>query len=312
MNIVSDSPLMKSLLVHARRYAASSATVLILGESGTGKELIARFLHQHSSRKSRPCVRVNCAAFNEGLAESELFGHEQGAFTGAVRQHEGCISAAGNGTLVLDEIAELPLTIQAKLLRALEENEFSRVGSTRLLRMQARVIAATNRDLEHEVRQERFRADLFHRLDVLTLRVPPLRERPQDIPGLVALFLHQFRNESPASVRAVSPSVMDELQAFPWPGNIRQLRNVIHRSCVVADAPVIRKVNLPPVDTSSTAESVPQAFLGLPLREIERRVILARLEHFQGNKTDAAAELGVSARTLRNKLALYRRERKAA
>jgi two-component system response regulator HydG len=312
MTIVFQSRGMQSLLKQASRFAASSATVLILGESGTGKELIARFLHENSPREKDACVRVNCAAFHEGLAESELFGHEQGAFTGAVREYEGCISAAGRGTLFLDEIAELSLAVQAKLLRALEENEYCRVGSTRLQRMEARVIAATNRDLTSDIEQGRFRADLFHRLDVLTLRVPPLRERPEDIPALVGAFLKQFSGESMAGVTGVSSSVMETLKRYHWPGNIRQLKNVIQRACVVAETATIQQIELPESTAAGSSGGLPGEFDTLSLKEIERRVILARLDRFSGNKAEAAAELGVTARTLRNKMALYRRERRAA
>jgi two-component system, NtrC family, response regulator HydG len=312
MTIVFESQQMRTLLRQASRFATSSATVLILGESGTGKELVARFLHDNGPRMSRPCIRVNCAALHEGLAESELFGHEHGAFTGAVREHEGCISAAANGTLFLDEIAELPLIIQAKLLRALEENEYCRVGSTQLLKMNARIIAATNRDLMKEIELGRFRGDLFHRLDVLTLRVPALRDRPEDIPVLANLFVQQFQAEGQAAVTAVSEDVMQRLKKYHWPGNIRQLRNVIHRACIVSESSTIQDVEIPHEGQQTTDDGLPAAFHSLPLKEIERQVIMARLERFQGNKTEAAAELGVTARTLRNKVAMYRRERKAA
>lgn len=315
MNIIFQSTAMQQLLSQAARFAKSAATVLITGESGTGKELLARYLHENSSRSDRPCIRVNCAAFNEGLAESELFGHEQGAFTGAVRRHDGCIRAAGEGTLFLDEIGELPLSTQAKLLRVLEENEYSRVGSTEVLSVNARIIAATNRDLDREVAEGRFREDLFHRLDILTLRVLPLRDRPQDIEALIAHFIAHFRHSGESQVRSVSPDVLEQLTAFPWPGNVRQLRNAIHRACVVCDTAVIDHIDL---GSSCSLQSVaagrprvPAEFESLPLHEIERRVILARLEQCRGNKTLAAAELGVTARTLRNKMAVYRELRKA-
>lgn len=308
-NIIFRSPAMQNVLSQAQRFARSSATVLIVGESGTGKELIARYLHEQSPRSTRPCIRVNCAAFHEGLAESELFGHELGAFTGAVRQHDGCIHAAGDGSLFLDEIGELPLATQAKLLRVLEENEYTRVGSTVLQRVMARTIAATNRDLEREVAAGRFREDLFHRLDVLTIRVSPLRDRPQDIPALVLHFIQQFCTESGAGPRSVSREVMHQLQEFHWPGNIRQLKNVLHRACLVSDELEISSIDLTaPSGTAShfpETNTLPPAFMTLPLREIERRVILSRLDRFSGNKTEAAAELGVTPRTLRNKMALY-------
>ena len=298
---------MQQVLSQSQRFARSSATVLISGESGTGKELVARYLHEQSPRADRRCVRVNCAAFHEGLAESELFGHEQGAFTGAVRRHDGCIHAAADGTLFLDEIGELPLSTQAKLLRVLEENEFHRVGSTEVQQMTARVIAATNRDLTREVADGRFREDLFHRLDVLTISIAPLRERPQDIEALVLHFLEHFRQQGDSQVTSVSDNVMHELISYHWPGNVRQLRNTIQRACIISDSPVIDRIDLPAARAFiSDSYNIPEQFSTLPLREIERRVILSRLDRFQGNKNEAAAELGVTARTLRNKMAEYR------
>lgn len=314
---------MHDVLARARRFARSSGTVLITGESGTGKELLAQYLHDQSPRATKPCVRVNCAAFHDGLAESELFGHEQGSFTGASRRHDGLLHAAGDGTLFLDEIGELPLPTQAKLLRVLEENEYLRVGSTEVQRMNARIIAATNRDLEREVAEGRFRADLFHRLDVLSVRLAPLRERPQDIPSLVVHFVRQFGQENETPVTTVNDEVLQQLFEFHWPGNVRQLRNTIHRACVEAETDTISHVDLgkfqglriaPGTQTAESTSkdltdirtSMPAAFQTLPLEDIERFVILSRIERFQGNKTEAAAELGVTPRTLRNKLARWR------
>lgn len=309
MTMIFQSDAMRNVMAQATLFARASATILIVGESGTGKELLARFLHEQSLRAAHPCVRINCAAFNDGLVESELFGHEAGAFTGAVRRHDGCIHAAGDGTLFLDEIGELPLTTQAKLLRVLEENEYHRVGSTSLQQMKARVVAATNRDLESLVRSGRFREDLFHRLDVLTLKVPALRERPSDIPLLVNSFVAQFsRNEGSPAVR-VAYHVMQQLMSYRWPGNIRQLRNVIQRACIVADSEVIQSVDLGAASGAGqiqAEELTIGSFDGMSLAEIERHVILRRLSHFGGNREDAAAELGITSRTLRNKLALYR------
>jgi len=310
--LIFESSSMHTILAKARRFARSSGTVLITGESGTGKELLAQYLHDHSTRSGRPCVRVNCAAFHDGLAESELFGHEQGAFTGASRRHDGFLHAAGDGTLFLDEIGELPLPTQAKLLRVLEEGEFLRVGSTEVLRVNARIIAATNRDLIKDVAEKRFRDDLYHRLDVLSLRLAPLRERPEDIPILVQHFISQFGSENETPVVDVSDAVLRQLTSFHWPGNVRQLRNAIHRACVEAESPTIHKVDL---GTSKSAlsgnDSLPTEFLTLPLDEIERMIILSRIKRFRGNKTEAAAELGVTARTLRNKMARWQELNKA-
>ncbi len=310
--LIFESLLMYTILARARRFARSSGTVLITGESGTGKELLAQYLHEHSNRSDRPCVRVNCAAFHDGLAESELFGHEQGAFTGASRRHDGLLHAAGDGTLFLDEIGELPLPTQAKLLRVLEEGEYLRVGSTDVQRVNSRIIAATNRDLTTAVAEKRFRHDLYHRLDVLSLRLAPLRERPEDIPILVQHFISQFGSENETPVSDVSDDVLRQLTSFHWPGNVRQLRNAVHRACVEAETSTIQKVDL---GTSASAvsldDSLPTEFLTLPLDEIERMIILSRIKRFRGNKTEAAAELGVTARTLRNKMARWQELNKA-
>ena len=313
--LIFESSSMQDTLARARRFARSSGTVLISGESGTGKELLAQYLHDNSPRASRPCVRVNCAAFHDGLAESELFGHEQGAFTGASRRHDGFLHAAGDGTLFLDEIGELPLPTQAKLLRVLEAQEYLRVGSTEVQRMNARIIAATNRDLKKEVAAGRFREDLFHRLDVLSLRLAPLRERNEDIPVLVNHFLRVFGQENEIPVTAVSDELMPSLMNFEWPGNVRQLRNVIHRACVESETSTICCLDFgvgselriaPQTSVSGTATAeLPGGFQNMPLEEIERFVILSRIERCRGNKTEAAAELGVTARTLRNKLARW-------
>lgn len=308
---------MYDVLSRARRFARSSGTVLITGESGTGKELLAQYLQDQSPRAGRPCVRVNCAAFHDGLAESELFGHEQGAFTGASRRHDGLLHAAGEGTLFLDEIGELPLATQAKLLRVLEAHEFLRVGSTDVQRVNARIVTATNRNLWKEVAEGRFREDLFHRLDVLSVRLPPLRERAEDIPVLVDHFLKQFGHEGEVPVTAVGADLMQALLEFHWPGNVRQLRNVIHRACVEAETETVRDLAsetwnaLRSAPQTGTEDDLPEGFQHLPLEEIERVVILARIERCRGNKTEAAAELGVTPRTLRNKIARWRELKKA-
>lgn len=312
MTFVYQSQYMHGLLKQARRFARTSATILLLGESGTGKELMARYLHQNSQRSSQPCVTVNCAAFQENLIESELFGHENGAFTGAVRQREGCIEAAQSGTLFLDEIGELPLSVQAKLLRVLEEQEFSRVGSHVVRRVHARIIAATNRDLSQDVADGRFREDLFHRLDVLTLRIAPLREHPQDIPALANHFVTRLAAEGESTVRGIAAPAMKQLKEFHWPGNVRQLRNVIHRACVIADEEHVQSFDLQAAPAQRLSICIPPELEVLPLREIERHVILARLRRFEGNRTEAAAALGVTARTLRNKIAEYRQLQRAS
>lgn len=310
MEIIFQSKSMQAVLAKARRYATSSANVLICGESGTGKELIARYIHDQSPRAHREYRVVNCAAVSISLAESELFGHEQGAFTNAERQHRGHLETTEDGTLFLDEVGELTLSIQAKLLRVVESNEYYRVGGTRKYEFRSRIVAATNRDLEESVEQREFRSDLMHRLNVLPIRIPPLRERARDIPPLVSHFVRQFSGESRAGVDGVSKDTMEKLYAYSWPGNVRQLRNVIHRACVLADERTISECELP--EERGERELLPPEYSNLPLEAIERQVILARIEQFQGNKTAAAAALGVSSRTLRNKMARYRDEQRAA
>jgi DNA-binding NtrC family response regulator len=306
-NLVFQSQAMLQVIEQARRYARSSATVLITGESGTGKELLARFVHEHSARLDRPYIRVNCAALSESLIESELFGHERGAFTGADAVRRGRFEAAEGGTLFLDEISEVSRRAQAKLLRVLEEEEYERVGSNETRRLGARIVASTNRDLDRSVRNRRFRADLYYRLNVLRLHVPPLRERREDIPPLVQHFVGRFGTDAALAIRGVTPRTMHRLCDHDWPGNIRELRNVIQRACVLAEVPLLEIEDVPRLPEPAHAGRSGLDFGNLPLDEIERRVILSRLDRCHGNKTAAAAELGVTSRTLRNKLQRYRR-----
>ena len=332
MSLVYHSQVMHQLLERARRFARSSATVLITGESGTGKELLARRIHQFSQRAQEPYLTVNCAALSETLIESELFGHEAGAFTGAAAARIGRFQATGRGTLFLDEISELPSPLQAKLLRVLEEGEFQRVGSNISCRFEGRVVAATNRDLDTEAAEGRFRFDLLHRLNVLTLHVPALRERPEDIPALVQHFIQQCQSELAQPVRGVSRDVMHRLREHPWPGNVRELRNAVLRLCLLSNTEIAESVELTPhilpfnpnqrppapsempasaghpsILSPSDEELVPPPFDRLSLEEIERRVILFRIREHAGNKAEAAAALGVTPRTLRNKITQYRR-----
>ncbi|MCP4171368.1 MAG: sigma-54-dependent Fis family transcriptional regulator [Fuerstiella sp.] len=315
IDIVSKSDSMQRLLLRAERYAQSCATVLIQGESGTGKELLARFIHEKSSRHSRPYIRINCAALNENLVDSALFGHERGAFTGADQRRTGCLEAAEDGTLFLDEIGELPVSVQAKLLRVLEEHEFQRVGSFESLPVRARVVTATNRLLSQEVAQGNFREDLFYRLDALTLSILPLRDRPEEIPALAERFVEECRDEAPHSVNAIAAGAMKVLLAYHWPGNARQLKNVIRRECLVQTSTVIEGFDLPvPGSQAGNAMpvSLPREFETLALKDIERLVIESRLRRCSGNKENAARTLEVTSRTLRNKLALYQSHKEAA
>jgi DNA-binding NtrC family response regulator len=316
--IIGRSPPMLRLLDRIDTIAQSDAPVLITGESGTGKELVARTLHERSTRRARPFIAVNCAAFPETLLEAELFGHERGAFTGAVKRRDGRFKAADGGTLLLDEIAEVPLPAQAKLLRVLQEGEFERVGGTQTLKVDVRLIAATNRDLERAVRDERFRADLFYRLNVFPMAVPPLRARRQDIARLARHFamLHASRMGKP--VGRLGADALERLEAYAWPGNVRELQNVIERAVILstpghfalgdfaapAPAPTTAPAATPPVDDAEP-----------PLRsleEIERRHILAVLEktgwRVSGDR-GAATILGLKRTTLEARMKKLRIQR---
>jgi DNA-binding NtrC family response regulator len=305
--IVVCAPIMRRLLEQARQVAPSKASVLIEGESGTGKELVARLIHECSPRAQRPFIRVNCAALSESLVESELFGHEKGAFTGADEVRPGRFELADGGTLLLDEISEMSVKLQAKLLRALEEEEFERVGGARTLRVDVRIVATTNRHLEKESRQGTFRHDLYYRLNAIHLTLPPLRVRREDIAVLALHFFNQFRHETAPGVRGISAEAMKTLSAYDWPGNVRQLRNVIHRACILARGPEIEPHDLPPLETPPPdVLSMPRTIAGM-----ERQLILATLRDTGGNKTAAAQMLGVTARTLLNKMKLYAREEAA-
>jgi len=313
MSIIFQSKAMLQVLSQARRYARSSMSILLCGESGTGKELVAHQIHQESPRQTRPYVRVNCAAFSETLFESELFGHEAGAFTGATLRRLGRFESTCTGTLFLDEVGEIPSAMQPKLLRVLEEREFQRVGGNETLQFTGRMIAATNRDLEQEVQAGHFREDLYHRLNVLTLWLPPLRDRREDIPALVQHFIRLAQPELERPVKGVTRQVMQKLCEHDWPGNVRELKNTVLRFCILANSDVVDHVDLPSVpdvicfQTDAATSELPVLFENLSLAEIERQVILHRLRIFRGNKTDAAAALGVTPRTLRNKVSHYRK-----
>lgn len=307
--LVGASQPMRELFRSLPRVASSGLPILITGESGTGKELFARELHRISG--GRAFVAINCAAIPENLLESELFGHEKGAFTGADREHGGLFEAADGGTLFLDEIGELPVNLQPKLLRALESGEFRRVGGTRLRSAKVRIIAATNRDLEEDVREGGFREDLYWRLNVLHLPVPPLRERPADIPLLAEHLLQAAISGRPAAPSRISPHAMALLTAYSWPGNARELRNVIERAAALAIAEEIRPEDLPEriLESGRTAAIVSEAIhRQAPLREVERSYIQEVLRQTGGNKSRAAELLGLDRKTLYRKLEEYARD----
>ena len=304
--LMYQSQVMNQLIKLTTRYAASSASVMVVGESGTGKELFSRLLHSKSDRRSKKFVALNCAAIPEPLLESVLFGHERGAFTGATEKRIGYFEQAHEGTLLLDEVSEIPPTLQAKLLRVIEEQEIRPVGSERTRRLDVRIVATSNRDLSNEIAAGRFRADLFHRLNVLEIQIPPLRERVSDIPTLVVHFVERFRHESTTDVKRITKDAMKRLVEHHWPGNVRELRNVIQRACIVAPSDEITTESLPKWKPPSIElERSSDELTGMTLAEVERRMILASLKRFGGNKKSAAAELGVTSRTLSNKLKLY-------
>jgi transcriptional regulator with PAS, ATPase and Fis domain len=298
---------MEGLVALAETAARADSTVVITGESGTGKDVLARFIHARSSRADSPMIAVNCAALPEALFESEFFGHERGAFTGATSTKRGLIEAADSSTLFLDEVGEMPLQTQVKLLRFLEEGRFRRVGATRDRESDVRVVAATNRNLAEDVTGGRFRADLFYRLNVISLHVPPLRRRREDIPALVEHFLSVFRERFNRPSLSLSEEARRRLSAYDWPGNVRELRNALERAAALAAADHIEADQVLPPDAAQAGEGTTPANGdgALTLGQLERRHILRILEEASGNRERAAAVLGISARTLYRKLREY-------
>jgi len=303
--IIGDSGRMQEVLSLVRRVAPSDATVLIRGESGTGKELIARALHYASPRAGGPLVKVNCAALAESLLEAELFGHEKGAFTGAVASRKGRFEVADGGSIFLDEIGDLPPHLQVKLLRVLQEREFERVGSSRPIKVDVRLLAATHRDLEALVREGRFREDLYYRINVVTIALPPLRERREDLPPLIEHFLRAFAGKNGKTVRGLTREAREALLRYDYPGNIRELENLIERAVVLTRDDVIGVEDLPLTLETPAPGSGEGAGLIAAVEGLERRMIREALGKADGTQTRAAELLGISERVLRYKLKKY-------
>lgn len=308
--IIYGSSEMEEVINTAGRAADSRASILIYGESGTGKELIAKAIHYASPRKNKPLISINCAALNENLLESELFGHEKGAFTGADKQRKGRFELADGGTIFLDEVGEIPPSIQVKLLRVLQEREFERVGGNETIRVDVRVISATNRDLESMIKKGTFREDLFYRLNVISIRIPPLRERKSDIPPLINYFITKYAKENNKEVESLSKEAMDALIKYNYPGNVRELENAIERAVIMARGKIITLDDLPIFmkisnDDSKQSYELKGETLDKIVENVERQLIAEALVRANNNQSRAAEILGISERNLRYKLKKY-------
>jgi two-component system response regulator HydG len=302
------SPAMRRLVKVAARVAGVDTTVLIIGESGVGKERLARFIHRSSRRAAGPFIALNCGAIPETLFESELFGHVRGAFTGAVRERPGLFEAAHGGTLLLDEVGEIPLPMQVKLLRILQDHEVRRVGENRQRHVDVRVIAASNRNLADDVAERRFRRDLFYRLSVVELVVPPLRDRPEDLRGLAQTLLVRIASLMERPMTGYSEKALEQMLRYPWPGNVRELENAVERACALATGSIIDLDDLPDEVRHHHALVIKSEHVR-PLRDIEREYILAALERNHGSRTLTAEQLRIGLATLRRKLKSYASDR---
>ncbi|AEH45663.1 two component, sigma54 specific, transcriptional regulator, Fis family [Thermodesulfatator indicus DSM 15286] len=301
-SFITANQRLKLILARLKEVAKSKATVLITGESGTGKEVLARFIHENSDRARGPFIAINCAALPEHLLESELFGYEKGAFSGAFTRKLGKFELANGGTILLDEITEMPLSLQAKLLRVLQEGEVDRLGGAYPVKIDVRVIATTNRDVQALVSQGKFREDLYFRLNVIPVEIPPLRERPEDVRLLAQKFCEEFSQKYNRPVKGFADGVLEKLSQYPWPGNVRELRNLIERAVLLAQGTWITLKDIFPKPLGAKGQDMPLK----PLREVEREMIMKALRAANGNRTRAAEILGISVRTLRNKLQIYR------
>jgi two-component system response regulator HydG len=303
-NIIGKSPKMRELFETLSMVAPTEATVLLLGESGTGKEIIANAIHENSPRREKPYVKVNCAALPETLLESELFGHEKGAFTGAIDKKKGRFERADGGTIFLDEIGEMSLPTQTKILRVLQEREFEPVGGTKTIKVDVRIIAATNKHLEEEVSKGRFREDLYYRINVVPITIPPLRERREDIPLLAEHFLRIYSEKNRRTIRGLGQGVMQGFIQYNWPGNVREIENIVERMVIMSKGDTITLDDLPPAlaGRQQEEESTPPP---TSLRDVERETIVKTLQQTGGNRTRTAAILGITRKTLQNKIKEY-------
>ncbi len=310
-SMAGESPAMKKVFELIQTISQSRSTVLVTGNSGTGKELVARAIHYTSPRKSNPFIKINCAALPSELMESELFGHEKGAFTGAIKRYHGRFERANGGTLLLDEISEMSPVLQAKLLRVLQEREFEPVGSSDTITADVRIIATTNRNLEVLINEGKFREDLFYRLNVISIHLPPLKTRISDIPLLTNAFLDRYNRENGKAIEGIADEVLESWKLYPWPGNVRELENTIERAVVLCKGKILQMsdvseptqstMNIPGTENTMLSTNV----TGMTIAEMERELILNTLEVQGGNRTTTAEILGISVRTLRNKLAEY-------
>ena len=304
-NLIGKSTEMQRVLQLVQQVADTRASVLITGESGVGKEVVADAIHNISRRRNKPYIKVHCAALAESLLESELFGHEKGAFTGAVARKRGRFEMANSGTIFLDEIGEISQQVQIKILRVLQDKKFERVGGEQTLEVDVRIISATNKTLKEEIEAGRFREDLYYRLNVVNIHVPPLRERKEDIPLLVHTFLEEFSRENNKNIEAIDKSAMQALHNYTWPGNIRELRNCIESAVVMAKGEKITLDDLPPHIAAGDENDYVKIEVGTPLEDAEKEVIQATLNRENGNKTRAAEILGIGRKTLHRKINEY-------
>ena len=304
-NIIGKSDAMRRIFEVVQLVSASKASVLITGDSGTGKEMIADAIHYNSERKDKPLIKVHCAALSESLLDSELFGHERGAFTGAVARKRGRFELAHRGTIFLDEIGEVSPGVQIKLLRVLQDKSFERVGGEETIEVDCRIIAATNRELKEAIRQGQFREDLYYRLNVVNIHLPPLRERKEDIPLLISSFLTEFAQAGGKRIEGIDPKARTALYNYPWPGNVRELRNCLESAVVLSRTNLITLEDLPPHIRTDADKNYVKLSLGLSLAEAEAQLIRAELLAQNGNKTRAAEVLGIGRKTLHRKIQEY-------